>query len=567
MVDGSALGIARQIVDSFLNDPQGFQHETPKALSIINFDVYEDFATKWDAFSKVLVALMEAEDPEVSILFNRARQSAYTFASVYDDDGSKDKASVDMMSFMVDFQKLCRPESGSELSSALQEAMTAYDFMFVERGTGPGTPTALTGMHIFWPSKRRYFSGDWEWDDILFDSEFTATTSAPEWLNLLKTYYITPTPPEGGSSVCRTSSAPISNPSEGGLLINPMVSTATDSGHNIATGLARAVDSVLIEFGVDLSFLVDRRQLKRTIKKSGNDEDILSNPRFRNRLLSRRQHHHRRRLDEGGSGNFLYQLSGDLLGTYVDATYDSFWDRTFFMIGDSTTGYSDIYVFDYGEGSKDFPVFYFPPGSAVTSDDVAQMTAFQDAIDAGGQHGYVSFSTQNEVNGVIGGLTLFTVADRETDSFSETPRSRGGQIVPVVYMVGVIDGVDIDYYIGGDTSSVIEWNEADAVGVTPVSASNYVTTFGLQDLTIDMYASDDSTGDSSYAFFAIDTDGEVSLVGEGNVEGNLGGGSGGGGGTGAGSGGGAGSGSAGFSAGAFATLILAHATLWLLPMD
>jgi hypothetical protein len=558
------LDIARQIQESFLSDPQGPAHQTPKTLSIINFDVYEDFATKWNAFSKAVVDLLAAEDPEISITLNRARQSAYSFASVYDGDGAKDKASVDMMSFMVDFQKLCRPKTDSELSNSLQVAMTAYNFMFVERGTGPGTPSALTGMHIFWPSKQRYSSGDFDWDSILFEAEATATTSAPEWLNLLKSYYSTQTPPTGGSSVCETSTALDTDPSDGQLLINPNVSPITNGGHDVAAGISRSVDTVLIEYGVDLTPLYTRRQLKHDNNKRQADEQHLLNPRFKNRRVSKRRS--RRHLDDSGNGNVVFQFGGDLLGTYEGANYESFWDRTFFVVGDSNVGYSDIYVFDYGEGAKEFPVFYYPPRSSVTSEAVGQMNTFQDAIDAGGEHGYVSFSTQNEVNGLIGGLTLFTLADRDNESFSETPRSRGGQVVPVVFMDAIIGGEEFYYFIGGDSAAVIEWNENDVFGVTTVAASTYLANFNLQGLTIDLFASDDYTGDASYAFFDISADGDIALIGEGNIEGTLvsdtddepGDGPGGGDG---------GSGSRRLSADIFTILMLGSATLLLLPTN
>ena len=79
---------------------QGFYHQVPKTLAIVDLEKYQTFSESWNAFSKELLDLMNRGDPEVLIALNRARQSAYAFTSVEDYAGSKTPSSVDMMSFM-----------------------------------------------------------------------------------------------------------------------------------------------------------------------------------------------------------------------------------------------------------------------------------------------------------------------------------------------------------------------------------------------------------------------------------------------------------------------------------
>merc|ERR1711933_537236 len=64
---GTVMATGKEILNSFIDDKQGEEHQTPKALAIVNTSNYENFSTKWNDFSKELATLMEDEDREVAI--------------------------------------------------------------------------------------------------------------------------------------------------------------------------------------------------------------------------------------------------------------------------------------------------------------------------------------------------------------------------------------------------------------------------------------------------------------------------------------------------------------------
>ncbi|CAJ1934045.1 unnamed protein product [Cylindrotheca closterium] len=534
-----ALDTAQSIVNSYINDMQGDEHQTPKTLAIADMVKYEAFSAAWNSISKEIKDLMGSNDAEVGIAFSRARATVYNFASSYDEDDAKDKAAVDMFGLITAFERLCRPNSGSNVATLLSNVKIAYADMFVDRQTGPNTPTSLTGMHVFFPSRARYSSMDFDWDQLLFNDAVTATTSAPEWLNLMKAYYSFSTPAAGGSTVCGTSTGTTDTPSGSALLIDSTLSGSPASGMDYKATVARSVDTIFVEYGMNLTPLLSARRRNRRLGRDGvvgrhHQTQHAEHPRYMARRANRN-----RKLQT--SDDFVYFFSGDIVGSFSGSEYFANWDGSFFAVGNSADGYKDIYVFDYGEGLKEFPVMYFPPSKPVTGDDVVAMNTYADAEAAGATYGYVSFSENNLVNGrITAGIGLYTVSV-SGDTFSELPRSRGGQIVPINFVDASLDGEDYEYFLGGFFGdNIIEWNANSVVEINLIRGLDYKNQQQGESFTFDVVATDDDTGTTTVVLFEVDDDGTIldnsTFTEEGNA--NTGGGSGGGGG-GSGSGSGA----------------------------
>ena len=139
-ISGSALDIAKYFQLSFLTSLHGGDtHQTPKTLSIVDLEDFEtNFLVKWEALSREWASLMQANDPEVAIMLARARTTAHEFQSATDVKG---KSSVDIFDFMSSFKSLCPVAQDVPLGRALEEAMFAYENMFIARGNGQGTRT------------------------------------------------------------------------------------------------------------------------------------------------------------------------------------------------------------------------------------------------------------------------------------------------------------------------------------------------------------------------------------------------------------------------------------------
>lgn len=261
---------------------QGTAHQTPKTLAIVDTIKYKVFSTAWNNLSREIKNLMAVDDTEVGIAFGRARASACSFASVYDEANSKDKSSVDMFGLIQQFQMLCNPTSGTNWVTLLSQATAAYAGIFIDRQTGPGTPTSLTGVHVFLPSKVRYYSfKDCNYDNLLFDNAVTATTSAPEWLNLLRAYYSSGTPPTGGSSACSTSTGGTDTTSTGNLLARALLEGSITTGMTLSATVTRSVDNIFCGIRCESDTSIVKQSLQ--MKRSDNILDTEEHPRYKGR--------------------------------------------------------------------------------------------------------------------------------------------------------------------------------------------------------------------------------------------------------------------------------------------
>lgn len=398
------------------------------------------------------------------------------------------------------------------------------------------------------------------------------SVDAADWLTFLRTYYQynvvasatstarssdTGSPP---SSVCRLGtgsgdggSGYDENPAAaaaGRLLIDPTVSGVTaDGGHEVTTGVARETHTIRIEYGVNLTPLLSdgnnnnrqrQRQRQLLLRKDGNSLQPSHQMPFResrgasgvvspggyHRSVKARRRRRRRRLSDG-SHDYLIHFGGNLAGSYVEkGLYRSYWDRTFFVLkesGGTTTGKSeDVYVLDLGSGSKQIPVIYIPPnggGDVLTSDQIeeVQFSSLQEAADTlNGEYAYLSFSTFNPAAGGDGdefSVSLFTAGGdgTTTTSFREISPLAGGQVVPLVYVDGSLDGVRFGMLVGGFLATVLAWDESNPLHVKQMDATEYLHSFGVSDLYLDIVAAADVGGtatDSSQQQEDGDDDGD-----------------------------------------------------------
>ena len=473
-------------------------HATPKTLSIVDLNTFESsFLVAWEALSKELTNLLINGDPEIEIKLGRARSQAFAFQLGH-DVGTKEASSVDMYDFMETFKSQCPAGSETALGAALEDAMTAYTQMFIATGYGEGTSSRLTGMAVLWPTKADYVAYQDYYDPVLFFNDQFATKRAPEWLNFLKEYYFTTAATTGGTSVCPGNSDTSVATETNQLMINPTVGNSASNSHAISTEIARTVDLVLIEFGVDLTPILSSvrfrhlqksaRRLKALPKLVDSSKNVRDSY-FRHRHGMMPASPTRRRLQDG-SEEYLYAYGGDVMGSFSSNTYEATWDRQFYLMADEIDTALGFYVYDLGEGVKEAPVLYFSSEYPITSECV-EFVDMDDALANGGQYGYLSFSTNG--TDAVSSLSLFALAD-SGNSIAEVSKTYGGQIVPVVLCLGMVDGIEFTELLGGFEGSWFFWD--DSLTIKPVDAS-YIfdeeLTDGvqLQYQTIDMRAYDE----------------------------------------------------------------------------
>jgi hypothetical protein len=536
----TALDLAIDIHSNFLSQTQGHSfHLTPKTLSIVDTAKFSVFLSAWDTLSAAMEDLLESKDPEFFTQINRARNQAIMFTSVIDLEGTNRPSAMDIGSFLQELTLSCVPDTESSVARLLQSTLDFYDDMFVVQGVGEGT-VAATGMHITWPVRSEYFVDQAFFDQIMFDSDVYATTDAPNWLSFLKRYYGSSTPPAGGTSVCTAGVTSSVVAPAGQLIIQPRLSGIRNGGHRLDTEISRETDWMLVEFGIDLTPLLnnnnnnnnDRRRLKSWKERWMNpvnrdpdqfmrdrpseEEKRVWHPRPEAARKASRQARQRERNRQRNlkSQDYFILFGGDVAGNYNQSNFDAFWDRQFYLFEDSDGNIDFLYGFDNGNGQKEVPVVYIPESSSpVSSDDVYFGLTEQAALTRfGGESGYLSFSVDNiQGDNLIPEVLLYT---SDGNTYSETPREAGGQILPIIYVEGMLDGDELDVLVGGFFSTIIEWSDANGVNFFATDASAYLALFEVDFLVVDILAVDDdesggSNGGSDFTFFVIDADGNA----------------------------------------------------------
>lgn len=478
--------MAKDFHTDFLEQMQGDSHQLPKTLAIVDMQLYHVFLAAWEALSAELSRLIVAEDPFLLPNLSRARQIAISFEAYSDDQ--EQRSALDIGSFMATFNSLCQPETGSNLEIVRDAAVEAYYAMQVASGVGPGTQEA-TGVHLFWPT-RRFYSTYQTWYDknLFFDSEF-ATQDAPNWLAFLQNYYAASSSVfPSGTSVCAGNPSSLIVPTrEGQLLLTPS-SSRDGIVITVESEVTRSTDEVFVEFGLDLTpgIGIGRRDLHKSVGLDSKRDAANVKSRFGLKGAIHRRAH-ARRLDDG---DHLIVYGGDITGSYDESEFNAKWDGHFFIIGDSANNSEPVYASDNGGGSRDVPVFYYPSNVTVGPVNFPRGTTAEEAIDLGGVFGYLTVAYDGTTGLITDQATLYTET-RET--FSETPRTAAGKIVPVLFTEGRIDGVEAFIYVGGFFATVIDWNENNNITFTVQSWETTLeekAALGLTTVAVNMVAFD-----------------------------------------------------------------------------
>jgi hypothetical protein len=125
----------------------------------------------------------------------------------------------------------------------------------------------------------------------------------------------------------------------------------------------------------------------------------------------------------------------------------------------------------------------------------------------------LSFNSERSDGTINDGITLFT---NDGSSLSETPRSAGGQIVPVQLVEGFIDGVEVSVIVGGISATVLDWDDNFSIRIA--TADFYLNQLGLERLVLDVLAADDDAllqndlaNGIDFVTFNIAKDGSIKL--------------------------------------------------------
>ena len=247
-----ALSLSRQIVSTYLGKTQGGRyHQTPKLLSIISTDGYNNFVAHLEEFSSILLNRIK-QDQSLHAFVARARSSAVSFEGIVDAVGTSNPSAMDIGSFLSFFASMCNPPITSDLGRTLLDTRNAYNDMMETNGVGPGS-AAGTGMHLTWPHKGEFQGNKALWQTILFSNQNYATYSAPRFMDFLSYFLNANTPSSsGGTSICNQPAQTSTPPNPNDLLWDTKTDIQSTSV-TMSAEMAPRVDQVVVEYSVDFS--------------------------------------------------------------------------------------------------------------------------------------------------------------------------------------------------------------------------------------------------------------------------------------------------------------------------
>ena len=496
----TALNMAIDFLNDFIDELQGFpDHQPPKTMAVVDTSKFPAFVAAWESLFAEMEILLTT-DPQVSTLVRRARANAISFDSSVDAGSSQTPSALDIGSFFSTFRNLCQPNSGSSLNQLLIVAENAYKDMFVAQRNGEGTPPA-TGMHVLWPTKRTYQStviaGQFTLEQLLFDTNFnTVTKITPNFLSFLRRYYEYTGTATSGDSVCSSElEAPELPIEDGQLLVSPKIELFPER-LDATTFITPGTDEVLIEYGVDLSHLLDSRfrHLQATVSNRGLAYNGVPDAQMseRSQRAQKRQNLSRKSGRRLQTNDYFILFGGDMLGNYNQATYEASWDLNFYLIGDDTEA-DFVYAYSFQGGLKSIPVYYFSSNNEVNKDNLPIAAQKEDAEALGGVFGLLTFSVTGDGIGESSALYTYDSSGR----LSETPRTSTGNIVPVVFTEGVIRGNEIFVLVGGFFQTIIPWSESTTLIVESISAKAMLENLESNYAIVDFVAYDDDADQSS----------------------------------------------------------------------
>lgn len=518
----TALDMAKNLHANFLGQKQGYsKHLVPKTMAIVESAGYNTFLQAWDLFCAEMAKILRAGgDPAFVAVLSRARSAAFAFPSVLDSTQGNTPSAMDIGSFFKEFEALCTVSPSSPLYQLLQDAETAYNLMFVERGVAERTPAEATGMAITWPFKDRYYNDKRNMDFWLFENPY-ATTDSPGWLGFLRAFYETTTPDQ--DSEAKTCQRVIVSTvgGDGKLLLNPKIDFeigTDDKNITVKSDLALSVDFILVSHGIDVSPLIDNETAKEEVfgrrlrtplpehqeSRRGLEDFDLGQPGAFDRAKRAALQEHRRRaiarevtMQEPGtqrrtqifddsSRQLLY--GGDSYVDYKGAGFESVWDRGFWMIFSNET-IDLIFVHDLGFGQKAIPLCYFGPESTITRDDLfVGLTETEAKEQLGCQSAYATFSTLGAVT-VSDEFHIYVYTENEETGFSQYAElsEEGGYAAPIFYADLEVEGVEYNEFVGGLSKSLIPIVRGAAL-VLEADAGVFLEVFNVSSIILDVYA-------------------------------------------------------------------------------
>lgn len=185
--------------------------------------------------------------------------------------------------------------------------------------------------------------------------------------------------------------------------------------------------------------------------------------------------------------------------------FDTEWDKDFYMLTNASDGepIDFLYVYRDGDTKNSIPVLYFPPttdeavlGGVLEGMNTMSLT-IEDAEDMGGLWSYLQFDKSNlkkvnEDNSTLSldALSLFTPS--AGGAYHETPRSRGGYLVPILYVEAGVGNFTIDYILGGLLFSMFEWGDEreSELGILATTAESTAFQLGVNSSVVDIIAYD-----------------------------------------------------------------------------
>ena len=187
-----------------------------------------EFIGYLESFATDLLSTLKAGDVSLHTFVSRARSSAVAFEGIVDVVGTTNPSGLDLGSFLDEFKAICNP--GGSLGVDLDDAIEAYNSMFVEVGMGAGTSPG-TGMHITWPNQAEYAANKALWQQVLFQNDNYVTDIIPEFRKFLEWFLPSATPSGDSSTICGASGVPPEEPSDPDALI------ISDSGVESSSGM------------------------------------------------------------------------------------------------------------------------------------------------------------------------------------------------------------------------------------------------------------------------------------------------------------------------------------------
>jgi len=465
----SALGMAQEMYAKFLSDPQGDFHQGPKTLAIVDTAKFPAFVAAWESLMASWGAL-HATDAGFVTLLRRARSTSTAFIAIFDDFTSKIPSALDIGSLLKKFKELCGPVDESAIVAVEQ----AYYGMFIASGTGPETTNEATGMHVYWPTRSIYATINAQipsHPELIFDS-LVSTTSAPNFLDFLETYYTAPVPGETGTSFCANHIVVDSTGADGDLMLIDEEVYLTPEFVTVDTNVGGGVDVIEIAIGIDFLPILDDRK-RRALLEQHDRRQLQGLPAPFLWLESRTRKAPRPRSRRRTQVDVFTVYVNDVFGGFVGNKYSAKWDRTFFLLLGGEELKAFVYALDFGDGSRGIPGVYLPTAPDIsefglTTDDLLTLP---NAVT-----GVLSFTSTGGLAD-IKGTTLLTFDQDQT--VSELPTNAGGFFVPVLFAdFGLGSLVEL---LGGFSNTVFPWGDDN----NKISVLEAPDTFALNTLSLD----------------------------------------------------------------------------------